>query len=228
MNHTLKNFDAELTRLYGEIRRMGELSVAQLKAALFALQSKDAAVADAVVRADAAIDALEREVGHDVLRLLALRQPMARDLREVYGALKISADIERIGDLAANIAKRAKIVHRHTELPVLNDIEALLLFSAQMVSDAVAAYHARDAEKSLAVRARDAELDERYTQLFQRLLKHMTDTPDAITGGTHLLFIAKNLERVGDHATNIVENTIFIVTGEDALDQRVKRDGTTN
>ena len=228
MNHTLKNFDAELTRLYGEIRRMGELSVAQLKAALFALQSKDAAVADAVVRADAAIDALEREVGHDVLRLLALRQPMARDLREVYGALKISADIERIGDLAANIAKRAKIVHRHTELPVLNDIEALLLFSAQMVSDAVAAYHARDAEQSLAVRARDAELDERYTQLFQRLLKHMTDTPDAITGGTHLLFIAKNLERVGDHATNIVENTIFIVTGEDALDQRVKRDGTTN
>jgi phosphate transport system protein len=227
MNHTLKNFDAELTRLYGEIRRMGELSVAQLKAALFALNSKDAAVADAVVRADAAIDALEREVGHDVLRLLALRQPMARDLREVYGALKISADIERIGDLAANIAKRAKIVHRHAQLPVLEDIEALLLFSAQMVSDAVAAYHARDAEQSLAVRARDAELDERYTQLFQRLLTHMSNTPDAITAGTHLLFIAKNLERVGDHATNIVENTIFIVTGEDALDQRVKRDGTT-
>lgn len=228
MNHTLKNFDAELARLYGEIRHMGELAVAQLKAALFALHSKDAAVADAVVRADAAIDALEREVGHDVLRLLALRQPMARDLREVYGALKISADIERIGDLAANIAKRAKIVHRHTELPVLNDIEALLLFSAQMVGDAVAAYHARDAEQSLAVRARDAELDERYTQLFQRLLAHMSDAPDAVTAGTHLLFIAKNLERVGDHATNIVENTIFIVTGEDALDQRIKRDGTTN
>jgi len=228
MNHTLKNFDAELARLYGEIRRMGELAVAQLKAALFALQSKDAAVADAVVRGDAAIDALEREVGHDVLRLLALRQPMARDLREVYGALKISANIERIGDLAANIAKRAKIVHRHNELPVLADIEALLNLSANMVADAVAAYHARDAERSLAVRARDAELDEHYTQLFQRLLSHMSTTPDAITAGTHLLFIAKNLERVGDHATNIVENTIFIVTGEDALDQRVKRDGTTS
>jgi phosphate transport system protein len=228
MNHTLKNFDAELTRLYGEIRRMGELAVAQLKAALFALQSKDAAVADAVVRGDAAIDALEREVGHDVLRLLALRQPMARDLREVYGALKISADIERIGDLAANIAKRAKIVHRQPAIPVLEDIEALLNFSAQMVGDAVSAYHARDAAQSLVVRARDAELDERYTQLFQRVLAHMTQTPDAITAGTHLLFIAKNLERVGDHATNIVENTIFIVTGEDALDQRVKRDGTTN
>jgi phosphate transport system protein len=227
MNHTSKTFDSELSRLYQEIHHMGELAVAQLKSALFALQTNDDAVADAVVRADQAIDAIEREVGHDVLRLLALRQPMARDLREVYGALKISADIERIGDLAANLAKRAKIIHRHEPIPVLDGIADLLSFAAQMVHDAVNAYRHRDTELSLAVRARDAQLDERYTQLFQRVMQHMARVPDSITAGAHWLFIAKNLERVGDHATNIVENTVFIVTGDDALEQRDKRDGTT-
>jgi phosphate transport system protein len=224
--HIVKSYDSELERLYGEIARMGEIAVAQLDAAIDALGRRDSRAAQRVVDNDVAIDLLEQEVSQDVLRLLALRQPMARDLREVYGALRISADIERIGDYAANVAKRSMVLN---DGPVVQAAHALPLLSKaanSLVRDAMSAFARRDAVLALSVRGRDAELDELYTGLFRELLTYMAEDPRTITQGAHLLFIAKNIERIGDHATNIAEYTHFIVHGELPAEAREKRDTT--
>ena len=180
-----------------------------------------------VVANDEAIDALEHEVSHDVLRLLALRQPMARDLREVYAALRISADIERIGDYAANVAKRSIVLNQTTPVSAGRGLPALAQLANTLVRDALAAYTHRDAERAMAVRSRDAELDAQYTGLFRELLTYMAEDPRQITACTHLLFMAKNIERIGDHATNIAENTWFLVHGEQPEGEREKRDLTS-
>jgi phosphate transport system protein len=225
--HIVKSYDSELSRLYGEITRMGELAAGQLDAAIDALGRRDSKAARRVVDNDIAIDQLEQEVSHDVLRLLALRQPMARDLREVYGALRISADIERIGDYAANVAKRSIVLNdgavvqaAHAALPPLSRA------ANRLVRDAMTAFANRDADLALSVRSRDAEIDELYTGLFRELLTYMAEDPRTITSCTHLMFIAKNIERIGDHATNIAEYTWFIVHGELPPDAREKRDTT--
>jgi phosphate transport system protein len=226
--HIVKSYDSELARLYGEITRMGELAAGQLDAAIDALGRRDSKAARRVVENDVAIDQLEQEVSHDVLRLLALRQPMARDLREVYGALRISADIERIGDYAANVAKRSIVLNdgvlvqaAHAALPPLSRA------ANRLVRDAMTAFANRDAELALSVRNRDVEIDELYTGLFRELLTYMAEDPRTITSCTHLMFIAKNIERIGDHATNIAEYTWFIVHGELPADAREKRDTTS-
>jgi phosphate transport system protein len=227
-DHIVKSFDSELQRLYGEITRMGEIAAAQLEAAIDALGRRDSGAARRVVANDIAIDELEREVSHDVLRLLALRQPMARDLREVYGALRISADIERIGDYAANVAKRSIVLNEGAEVPAAHQALPTLARRANaLVRDAITAFGNRDAELALAVRGRDAELDELYTALFRELLTYMAEDPRMITPCAHLLFIAKNIERIGDHATNVAEYTYFIVHGELPPDAREKRDTTS-
>lgn len=225
-DHIVKSYDNELKRLDGEIQRMGELAISQLDAAIDVLQRRDSAAAMRVVANDDAIDALEHEVSHDVLRLLALRQPMARDLREVYASLRISSDIERIGDYAANVAKRSMVLNQTAPVSAARGLPALAKLANTLVRDALDAYRTRDADRAMAVRSRDAEVDAEYTGLFRELLTYMAEDPRQITACTHLLFIAKNIERIGDHATNIAENTWFLVHGEQPQGEREKRDTT--
>lgn len=227
-DHIVKSYDNELQRLDGEIQRMGQIAVAQLDAAIDVLQRRDTQAAMRVVANDDAIDALEQEVSHDVLRLLALRQPMARDLREVYAALRISSDIERIGDYAANVAKRSMVLNQSAPVTVARGLPALARLANNLVTEALAAYRLRDAAKAMHVRGRDAELDAEYTGLFRELLTYMAEDPRQITACTHLLFIAKNIERIGDHATNIAENTWFLVHGEQPEGDRAKADLTSS
>jgi phosphate transport system protein len=225
--HIVKSYDSELERLYGEITRMGEVAIAQLDAAIDALSRRDSKAAQRTVANDIAIDQLEQEVSQDVLRLLALRQPMARDLREVYGALRISADIERIGDYAKNVAKRSIVLNEVALVPVANSLPELAKTANALVRDAMTAFRNRDATLAMAVRGRDAELDELYTRLFRELLTYMAEDPRTITPCTHLMFIAKNIERIGDHATNIAEYSHFIANGEMPAAEREKRDETS-
>lgn len=224
-DHIVKSYDEEQRRLLAELVRMGEMAAAQLEAALDVVARRDDRAAERIVANDEAIDALEHEVSDDVMKL-ALRGPLARDLREILVALRIAADVERIGDYAANIAKRSMALNLAPSLPQTRGLDALGRLALQQVRDVVAAYGNRDAEAAQRIRARDAELDTLYTGLFRELLTYMMEDARAITPCTHLLFMAKNLERIGDHATNIAENVWFLVHGEDLLPPREKRDAT--
>ena len=225
-DHIVKSFDSELSRLYGEIQQMGDLAMAQLNAAVDVLNRRDSNAAARVVANDDAIDALENAISKDVLTLLALRQPMARDLREVYSALKISADIERIGDYASNVAKRSIVLNNSAAIPAAARIGRLAKTANQILADALKAYQTSDAELAMRVRDADAELDGQYTSYFRELLTYMMEDPRTIGQCTHLLFMAKNMERIGDHATNIAENTWFVVHGEMPEGERMKNDHT--
>src|SRR6185437_8534127 len=213
-DHIVKSYDEELKRLTGEIHRMGELAAAQLDAAMDALGKRDSRAAQRVVDNDDALDSHEREISQDVLRLLALRQPMARDLREILAALRIASDIERIGDYAANVAKRSMALNLAAPVPLAGGLGPLARMASRLVREVMRAYVARDAELAHAVWERDAELDALYTGLFRELLTYMMEDARSITACTHLLFIAKNIERIGDHATNIAEEIWFLVYAE--------------
>ncbi len=227
-DHIVKSYDIELERLTGEIVRMGEIAVHQVHAAIDALQRRDTRNAERVVANDAAIDSLESEVSHDVLRLLALRHPIARDLREVMAALRIASDIERIGDYAANVAKRSMVLNLTPPVAPAARLAGLADIAGEMLREVLVAYRERDAERARAVRERDVELDDRYTALFRELLTYMMEEPRTITSCAHLLFMAKNLERIGDHVTNIAENIWFLVQGEHLPGERDKRDLTSS
>ncbi|ODU45241.1 phosphate signaling complex protein PhoU [uncultured Aquimonas sp.] len=227
-SHILKNYDAELARLGQELEAMGAAAAAQLEAALRALEQRDDAAAERVIAADAGIDARESELSHDVLRLLALRQPVARDLREVLAALRIASDIERVGDLAANLAKRCRVLNTQPAVPAAAGLRPMADFAIRQLRDVLRAYVQRDVALAIAVRERDAELDRLHTELFRALLAWMAEDSSHIGGGTHLLFIAKNIERIGDHATNIAENVWFIEHGETPLEAREKRDASSS
>jgi phosphate transport system protein len=224
-DHILKSHDDEQRRLLDDILRMGAMAVAQLEAALDVVGRRDDKAAGRIVANDEAIDAIETAVGHDVLRL-ALRGPLARDLRIIFAALKVAADLERIGDYAANVAKRSTALNTSPPLPHTRGLDALGRLAVQQVRDVLAAYRDNDAEAAQRVRARDAELDTLYTGLFRELLTYMMEDARVITPCTHLLFMAKNIERIGDHATNIAENVWFLVHGEEHLPPREKRDAT--
>jgi phosphate transport system protein len=222
-SHIVKSHDEEQRRLMGELLRMGEMAAAQLEAALDVVERRDDKAAERIIGNDEAIDALEHEVSQDVMKL-ALRGPMARDLREILAALRIASDIERIGDYAANVAKRSMALNLSPPLPHTRGLSALGVLAVQQVRDVVAAYRDGDAAAAQRVRDSDAELDAQYTALFRELLTYMLEDAHSITPCTHLLFMAKNLERIGDHATNIAENVWFLVHGDDALPPRDKRD----
>lgn len=224
-DHIVKSYDDERQHVLGELLRMGEMATAQLEAALDVVERRDDKAADRIIANDEAIDALERTISHDVMTL-ALRGPMARDLREILATLRVISDIERIGDYAANVAKRSKALNLSPPLPQIGGLHALGKLAAQQVRDVLEAYRAGDTESAQRIRMRDAELDVQYTSLFRELLTYMMEDARAITPCTHLLFMAKNIERIGDHATNIAENLWFQVHGEDALPPRDKRDGT--
>ena len=226
-DHIVKSYDEEQRRLLDEILRMGGMAAAQLEAALDVVERRDDKAAQRIVANDDAIDAIERAIDHDVMRL-ALRGPLARDLRTIFAALKVAADLERIGDYAANVAKRSTALNLSPPLPHTRGLDALGRLAVQQVRDVLQAYRDNDADAAQRVRARDAELDTLYTGLFRELLTYMMEDARAITPCTHLLFMAKNLERIGDHATNIAENVWFLVHGEDQLPPREKRDATNS
>ena len=225
-NHIVKSYDEEQRGLLDELIRMGQMSVAQLEAALDVVERRDDKAAQRIIANDEAIDAIEHQVSHDVMHL-ALRGPMARDLREILAGLRIPSDIERIGDYAANVAKRSIALNTSPPLPHVAGLRALGLLAAGQVRQALRAYREGDAELALQVRENDARLDEQYTGLFRELLTYMMEDPRNITPCTHLLFMAKNLERIGDHATNIAENVWFLHHGERPLPPREKRDDSS-
>lgn len=225
-DHIVKSYDDEQQRLNNEILRMGEMAVSQLEAALDVVERRDDKAAERIVANDEAIDVLEQEVSHDVMRL-ALRGPMAGDLRIILAALRIASDIERVGDYAANVAKRSMALNLAPPVPHTLGLRALGALAVQQMRDVLVAYRNLDVEAAQRVRDRDAELDAQYTSLFRELLTYMMEDARAITPCTHLLFMAKNLERIGDHATNIAENIWFRVHGESlVLPPREKRDDT--
>jgi phosphate transport system protein len=225
-DHIVKSYDDEQHRLVAEIVRMGEIAVAQLEAALDVIERRDDSAARRIVANDEAIDLLEHAISHDVMRL-ALRGPMARDLREILVGVRIPADIERIGDYAANVAKRSIALNTVPPLPQIAGLRALGQLAVEQVRNALHAYRDQDVGAAIALRDADARLDAQYTALFRELLTYMMEDPRNITPCTHLLFIAKNLERIGDHATNIAENLWFLVNGEQPLPPRLKRDDTS-
>jgi phosphate transport system protein len=225
--HIIKSYDQELHRLDNIVAEMGGLAESQLASAMEAVVKRDADLATVVIESDTRVDELEREIESLVVRLLALRQPMARDLRQIIAALKISTDLERIGDYATNVAKRSIALD---QIPAVRPAYALPRMgrvAGTMIKDILDAYVERDAEKAMAVWLRDEELDEMYTSLFRELLTYMIEDPRNITSGTHLLFMAKNLERIGDHTTNIAETLYFLINGEPMQQVRPKRDRTS-
>ncbi|MBB3228970.1 phosphate transport system protein [Luteibacter sp. Sphag1AF] len=226
--HIIKSYDDELTRLTGEIVRMGELAAKQLEGAIEVVARRDERAAQRVVDNDDAIDVMEQEISHDVVRLLALRAPIAGDLRNVFAALRIAADIERIGDYAANVAKRSIPLNLVAPVAVAGGLAHLADLANELLRKVLIAYRDRDAEAAYQVWKDDAELDDAYTVLFRSLLTYMMEDPRNITPCTHLLFMAKNIERIGDHATNIAENVWFVVHGEPLVAPRAKRDLTAS
>lgn len=226
-DHIVKSFDGELRKLREQILAMGGRAEAQLTDAIQALAKRDSDKAMRVIESDKGIDALEMIVAQDSLKILALRQPMAKDLREVIAAIKISADIERIGDYAKNIAKRALQLNQQAPLKPTGSIPRMGDLAIKLINAVLSAYANDDAEGLIAAWRSDESIDEMYNSLFRELLTYMMEDPRNIGASTHLLFIAKNIERIGDHATNIAETVHFLVHGKPIDETRPKGD-TTN
>ena len=211
--HTVKAFDEDLSQLRGLISEMGGRAEAAIIGSLEALANRDVESAAKIVEDDKKIDELEAEVERQVVRLIALRAPLADDLREVLAALKIASLVERMGDYAKNIAKRIPVLQDARGMDALSVLPAMGKIAAEMVRNVLDAFVMRDPDAALAVAARDKAVDEFYNSLFRTLLTYMMENPHNITASTHLLFIAKNVERIGDHATNVAEMVYFAATG---------------
>ena len=226
-DHIVSSFDDELETINGMILRMGGMAEAELANAIDALSRRDVELAARVVASDEGIDALEQELNDTAVAVLARRQPMANDLRVVVAALKIASDLERIGDYAKNIAKRVQPLAQIAPVAPAHAIPRMANIAQSIIKDTLDSYVARDAAMARAAWLRDAEVDEMYTSLFRELLTYMMEDPRAISTCTHLLFIAKNIERIGDHATNIAELIYYQVTGERMEGGRPKGDDTS-
>ncbi len=213
VGHTVKAFDDDLGQLRGLVSEMGGRAEAAIADAMEALAKRDLDAAARVVEDDKKIDLLEAEVERQVVRLIALRAPMADDLREVLAALRISAVVERMGDYAKNIAKRVPLLADMQNIEALAILPAMARAVSDMVREVLDAFAARDAEAAVKVCDSDRAVDDFYNSLFRTLLTYMMENPHNITASTHLLFIAKNLERIGDHATNAAETVYQAVTG---------------
>jgi phosphate transport system protein len=220
--HVVKSYDQELKRLRSMITQMGGIVETQVALAAEAIMHRDASAATRAVEEDAKVDALEREVETFVIRLLALRQPVAGDLRHIVAALKITGDIERIGDYAANVAKRS-IVLAEFSLPYsLAGLAHMARLVQQQLKSVIDAFGDNDADKAMEVWRSDQVVDDIYNAIFRELITYMMEDPRNITPCTHLLFIAKNLERIGDHATNVAETIYYAVKGESLPESRPK------
>jgi phosphate transport system protein len=223
-DHIARGYDEELRKLSNTVAEMGGLAESQLGTAIEAVITRDTELAARVVEGDVKVDELERELDNLAIRLLALRQPVARDLREIFSALKIGSDLERVGDYAANVAKRSIALSQTAVVKPVYALPRMAHFAQLQIKDVLDAYVERDAEKAYSVWMRDAELDEMYSSLFRELLTYMMEDPRSIGSCTHLLFMAKNIERIGDHATNIAENLYYLVNGTPLEQIRPKGD----
>jgi phosphate transport system protein len=226
--HTVKSYEEELALLDKKIAQMGGLAEQLLGKSLEALERRDPKLAEEVVLSDRAIDSLEREIEEQVISMVARRQPMADDLRHVMGAMRITTDLERVGDLAKNVAKRViAIGEQPSPTNLSTGLSALSERVGLQLSAVLKAYADRDDAAALAVWRADGEIDVLFTSLFRELLTYMMEDPRSIGFCTHLLFCAKNLERVGDHATNIAETAHYVTTGEALIAERPKGDDSS-
>ena len=224
--HTVKSFDEDIAQLRAIITRMGGLCEAQINEAVEALVTRNVEAAARVVDGDRRIDELESEAEALAVRIIALRAPLADDLREIVAALKISGVLERIGDYAKNIAKRASAVAQAQPIEPTIIVPEMARAVTGMIRDVLDAFVDRDADLAISVCQRDRQVDDLYNALFRSLLTFMMENPHYITPSTHLLFVAKNLERMGDHATSVAEMVHFAVTGQH-MSERIKTDDTS-
>jgi phosphate transport system protein len=227
MEHTIKAFDADLQDLVRVVAEMGGLAERQIGNALQALDRRDPALAQRVIADDAKIDALQREIEEKAILTIARRQPMAIDLREIVGALRLSNDLERIGDLAKNIAKRVGALEGDFRpQQVLRGVEHMTDLVLTQIKDVLDSFARRNAAEAMAVWRSDEEVDAVNNSLFRELLTYMMEDPRNISYCIHLLFCAKNIERMGDHATNIAETVYYMVEGHAIAEERPKGDTT--
>lgn len=230
VDHTVKSFQEELDGITASIAQMGGLTEAQLAGAIESVSRRDSELAERTVQEDRRIDTLEAEIEARAVRVIALRQPMASDLREAIAAIKISTDLERIGDLSKNIAKRALVIQGDFDTPVrlIQGIARMGRLAQGQLKSVLDAFSNRDAQAAMEVWRGDEEIDEMYNSVFRELLTYMMEDPRTIGVCAHLLFIAKNIERIGDHATNIAETVRYVVTGVPVADDRPKGDKTSS
>jgi len=212
-HHIVSKYDEELQTLTSHVLRMGGLAESLLSQAVETVVRRDSAMAMQVIERDHQIDELETEIEAECTRLLALRQPMAVDLRAILTASKLAGDIERIGDYAKNLAKRSLALTQSAPVGAVHGIPRLAAMVQDMINEVLDAYANRDADKAVAVWRRDAAVDQLYDSLFRELLTYMMEDARTITSCTHLMFMAKNIERIGDHATNMAEMIHFLITG---------------
>ena len=217
--HTIKAFDEDLDRLRALISQMGGLAEHAIRESMRCLVQRDLEGAERIVENDKKLDALEIETEKRAVRLIALRAPMAGDLRDVVAAMKISSVVERIGDYAKNIAKRVPLLDKVHNIEPVSLMPEMARIATEMVHDVLNAFVERDAEAAVRVVERDRAVDDFYNSIFRALLTFMMENPNNIGQSTHLLFIAKNIERVGDHATNIAEMVYYASTGQHLADR---------
>jgi len=227
VDHTVKAFTEQLEALSSSVAKMGGLAEAQLADAIDAIAKRDTARAEAVVANDRRVDELQIQIEEQALKLLALRQPMAVDLRETLAAIKTASELERIADLAKNVAKRAIVLNREPPLRLTQSLARMGQQALSQLKLVLDSYSDRDSESAEMVWKQDGDIDEMYNSLFRELLTYMMEDPRTIGLCTHLLFIAKNMERAGDHCTNIAEVVYHMVTGGHLAIDRPKADLTS-
>ncbi|MBB3933959.1 phosphate signaling complex protein PhoU [Aureimonas phyllosphaerae] len=226
-HHIVTSYDEELKFILRRISEMGGQAERMVEQAVSALIRSDAGLAQSVVADDVLLDAAQREIDEHAIMTIGKRQPMAHDLREIVGAIRISNDLERIGDLGKNIAKRVLATQEHTQpVQLVRGIEHMSELALGQLKEVLDAYATRDHLRAEAIRRGDQEIDALYTSIFRELLTYMMEDPRNITACTHLLFSAKNIERIGDHATNIAETIFYIKTGSQMEIERPKGDST--
>lgn len=224
--HTVKAFDNDMNRLRGLLSEMGGRAEQALTQAVTALTNSDLELAKQVVADDVKIDELEAEIERRAIQFLALRAPMADDLRDAIAAIKMAGVIERIGDYSKNIAKRVPLLAENRSIEAVPLLRSMAALASDLVRDALDAFAARDAEKAVAVTVADKNIDDFYNSIFRALVSYMMENPKSISESAHLLFIAKNIERIGDHATNVAEMVYYAVTGQH-MDDREKGEDVT-
>jgi len=227
--HTIRAFDADLGELSRMVAEMGGLAEKEIADSVIALARRDVELAQKVIALDPSVDNLQRTIEEKAILTIARRQPMAVDLRDIVGSLRVSNDLERIGDLAKNIAKRVLALDADIAFSqVVRGVEEMTKLVLAQVKQVLDAYASRDVEKALEVWRRDEEIDAVNNSLFRELLTYMMEDPRNITSCTHLLFCTKNIERMGDHATNIAETVHYMVEGRPLADERPKGDDTAS
>ena len=227
-DHIVKSYDDDLAALKTMLAQMGGLAEEQLANAIDAIARRDTQLADKVIAGDAKIDVFGRQIEEKAILTIAKRQPMARDLREIMVAIRVASDLERIGDLAKNTAKRTHAISEALPRKLITGLARMGALAQEQLRTILDAYAHTDAEKAIAVWRSDEELDAIFNSIFRELLTYMMEDPRMIGLCTHLLFGAKNIERVGDHTTNIAENVYYLVHGRALTDDRPKGDDTSS